>query len=324
MLARLTARARIGSCRRLTRLPFAADVTTTEDLPPDQRAALDLLLLRGQSYEEISAVLDISVPAVRARALAACEALAPGEAAALELQRLGEVVDLVLGQVRPPDAASLRAEIAIAPPERAFATALGTALRSIGGAALPSFAADDGAAEGPPTSAAPPPSSRRGGAILLGLLALVIAGGAAAFLLLRGEDEPPSRKATTTARTGADASAPRVVGQVTLRAVRQGNPARGVGQFLRQGGNQALALVGIGLSRRRAGYSLWLYDSPEKTVWLGNTQPVARSGRLSAIAPLPSGGFTGYRELLLTRERAGQPRRPTTIVLRGRIRRSSG
>jgi hypothetical protein len=50
-------------------------MTRIDDLPPDQRAVLSLLLRQGKDYEEIAAMLGIPASVVRERARAALDAL---------------------------------------------------------------------------------------------------------------------------------------------------------------------------------------------------------------------------------------------------------
>jgi len=50
-----------------------------DTLPPDQRAALQLLLKQRQTYEQLAGLLSIDAGAVRRRAHAGVEALAGGD-----------------------------------------------------------------------------------------------------------------------------------------------------------------------------------------------------------------------------------------------------
>lgn len=77
-----------------------------ETLPPDQRAVLQLILKQGRGYAELSGLLKIDETAVRARAHAGLEALAPnGSGAALSPERRGQIADWLLGQQEAADAA---------------------------------------------------------------------------------------------------------------------------------------------------------------------------------------------------------------------------
>src|SRR5437867_1538873 len=67
-----------------------------DDLPPDQRAALSLLLLQGKNYAEVARLLHIGERAVHDRAHAALAVLAPREAAQLPSSRLGGAILLAV------------------------------------------------------------------------------------------------------------------------------------------------------------------------------------------------------------------------------------
>src|SRR5207253_1951091 len=69
-----------------------------DDLPPDQRAALSLLLRQGKVYAEVAALLRIGERAVHDRAHAALAVLAPREARELSPERREEIGDYLLGQ----------------------------------------------------------------------------------------------------------------------------------------------------------------------------------------------------------------------------------
>ena len=67
-----------------------------DQLPPDQRAVLQLLLKQGKSYGEIASVLKIERSAVKARAHDALAALGP-EDTDLNEDRRDEIGDYLLG-----------------------------------------------------------------------------------------------------------------------------------------------------------------------------------------------------------------------------------
>ena len=58
-----------------------------DELPPDQRAALSLLLRQHKSYAEVAALLGIAERAVHDRAHAALAVLAPAQARELTPER---------------------------------------------------------------------------------------------------------------------------------------------------------------------------------------------------------------------------------------------
>jgi Sigma-70, region 4 len=71
------------------------------DLPPDQRAVLQLVLKQGRSYDQLAGLLGIDRSAVAERAQAGAEALAPDAARRLSPERRAQVADYILGQHEP-------------------------------------------------------------------------------------------------------------------------------------------------------------------------------------------------------------------------------
>ena len=69
-----------------------------DELPPDQRAALSLLLRQRKSYAEVAALLDIPERAVHDRAQAALAVLAPRQARELTAEQRESIGDYLLGQ----------------------------------------------------------------------------------------------------------------------------------------------------------------------------------------------------------------------------------
>ncbi|HEY2572285.1 MAG TPA: sigma factor-like helix-turn-helix DNA-binding protein [Solirubrobacteraceae bacterium] len=109
-----------------------------DDLPPDQRATLSLLLRSGKSYAQVAALLDIQERAVHDRAHAALAVLAARQARELTAEQREEVADYLLGQ-RPGVAERLatRGYLESSAPARAWAGALADALSPLAGDALP-------------------------------------------------------------------------------------------------------------------------------------------------------------------------------------------
>ncbi len=69
-----------------------------EELPPDQRAALSLLLRQRKSYAQVATMLGIGEQAVHDRAHAALAVLAPRQARGIEPTKRHEIGDYLLGQ----------------------------------------------------------------------------------------------------------------------------------------------------------------------------------------------------------------------------------
>src|SRR5436305_4339176 len=136
-------------------------MATFDQLPAEQRAILQLVVVRGQTYDELSGML--GMPAARVRELArdALGDLAPATAARVDSDWRGQIADYVLGQQTGPESTATKGHFKRSEPARAWAYSL---LDSLGhlypNGAMPEIPEADGAA---PTSApapapvAPPP-----------------------------------------------------------------------------------------------------------------------------------------------------------------------
>lgn len=173
-----------------------------ETLPPDQRAVIDLVLQRGRSYDDIARLLAIDRAAVRARALAAFEAIGPDTGISPDSRAL--ITDYLLGQLPDRVAEQTRERLASSPYDRAWARVLASELGQVASKPLPEIPdgahavasagrasepapgagerASEGATESRPRERSQRrsprlsdrPSSVRGGAIMLGVGALVV------------------------------------------------------------------------------------------------------------------------------------------------------
>jgi Sigma-70, region 4 len=88
-------------------------MASLDSLPADQRAVLALVLGRGRSYDEIARLLSIERAGVRARALAAFDALGPQTGVPAERRAL--ITDYLLGQLPPRLADETRAPLSSGP-----------------------------------------------------------------------------------------------------------------------------------------------------------------------------------------------------------------
>jgi len=185
-------------------------MASLDTLPPDQRAVIDLVLQRGRSYDDIARLLAIDRAAVRARALAAFEAIGPETGISPESRAL--ITDYLLGQLPDRVAEQTRERLAGSPYDRAWARVLASELGQVASNPLPEIpdgsraaasgvdgtptpANDSAPGAGPSRSVRPArsdrparsrdgaprrprlsdrPSSRRGGAIMLGVGVLVV------------------------------------------------------------------------------------------------------------------------------------------------------
>lgn len=313
-------------------------MASLENLPPDQRAVLELVLKRGRSYDKIAELLAIDRAGVRERALAALDALGPRTA--VPPGRRALITDYLLGALPGRVEEEVRHRLATSPSERAWARVVASELAPIAAGKLPEIPVEaptkerDVARPGPRRpmeavgeSVSKPPASRRGGALLLAGAALVVAAVIAALVASSGgsSSKTTSSRSTTTATTATTsttATSAQVLAQINLNPP-SGGKGKGVAEVLRQQGRIGVAIVAQGLTPNSKNppnaYAVWLYNSPTDARILGFVNPpVTSNGRLQTAGALPSNA-AHYQKLLLTLETQANPKTPGTIVLEGTL-----
>jgi hypothetical protein len=131
-----------------------------DDLPPDQKAALSLLLRRRESYADLAAVLNISERAVHDRAHAALAMLAPAQARSLTAEQREQVGEYLLGQQRVEgELSATRRLLEDSGAAREWARALAAELAPVGDGAIPQLPREDDGEPQPVASAGVPPAS---------------------------------------------------------------------------------------------------------------------------------------------------------------------
>jgi hypothetical protein len=307
-----------------------------DELPPDQRAALSLLLRRHKSYSEVAAMLAIAEQAVHDRAHAALAILAPRQARGIDAERRREIGDYLLGQQTAVGerlrtrtllsnslaasawAQAITAELADlydgAPPEIPGVTARGGA-SAPAGRQEPYPLAQAATTPAPIESGTSAPSSRLGGALLLAaMLAAVIV---VVILLVSGGGSSNKKASTTgTSSTSAKTGA-KEEGHFTLHAATPHSRSVGTVEVLSEGGKRAFYIQAEHIpATKHFFYAIWLYNSHTSALPLSKSPPVGKTHKLAGAALLPSNA-SSYREILLTRETSTRPKRPGHVVLRG-------
>jgi len=102
-----------------------------DQLPPDHKAVLSLLLGRRESYAKLASLLKIRAGAVHDRAHAALAVLAPREARMLSAERRRDVGDYVLGQQSEQQGLATRRLLESSPEALAWARALAAELSAV-------------------------------------------------------------------------------------------------------------------------------------------------------------------------------------------------
>ncbi|HSZ04306.1 MAG TPA: sigma-70 region 4 domain-containing protein [Solirubrobacteraceae bacterium] len=316
-----------------------------DELPPDQRAALSLLLRQHKSYAEVASLLGIAEQAVHDRAHAALAVLAPRRARELAPERRLEIGDYLLGQqLGVAERLRTRTYLSTFEPARAWASEIATQLAPFAGAGLPEIPAPASASVGTgvgaaaqrpqrvgdlssaapaaPTGApaAKSPSSQRssrvGGAVVL---ALIAAAAIVAVVLISGASST-AKKASTTASTTTAAkkkTGPTVDNQIALKSPEPHSKSAGTAYILSEGAKQAFFIEAQNIPAAKGFYyAIWLYNSPSNALPLSKSSAVGSSHKLAGGSALPSNAGD-YREMLLTRETNPHPKRPGHVVLRG-------
>jgi hypothetical protein len=131
-----------------------------DDLPPDQRATLSLLLRSRKSYAEVAALLAIPTQAVHDRAHAALAVLAAPLARALTAERREQVGDYLLGQQDGVgERLATRTYLEGDPGAREWASAISEDLAPLASAPLPEIPSAAPQPDAPPHSSAAPASA---------------------------------------------------------------------------------------------------------------------------------------------------------------------
>jgi hypothetical protein len=303
-----------------------------DQLPPDQRAVLQLLLKQGKSYGEIASVLKIERSAVKARAHDALAALGP-EDTDLSEDRRDEVGDFLLGQQDEGQRASTRSFLEGSPDGRAWARVVSSELRDLSPSGLPEIPgegaaeleqADDALEARRSARAEQERSSKLGGILLIAGLGIAIA--VVLILLLTGGDDNkkdtgPVGGGTTSTSTQATSTTPQVEAQVNLFPPGGGKKPLGVANVVTQQGQRGIALVGqdVPPTGGKFAYAMWLENSPSDAKRLGFFGAVKKNGRLQGFVLAPS-DFANFSKLIVTRETQRNPKSPGPVVLTGDLK----
>jgi len=297
-----------------------------EELPPDQRAALSLLVRQRRGYAEVADMLRIPPQAVHDRVHAALAVLAPRQARAVDPAQRLEIGDYLLGQQASiSERLRTRTYLGGSEPAREWARAVAAELAPLANgqrlADIPSAGPGAGAQQDRAPSAAEgrqgpseptPPSSRLGGALILA--AIVVAIVVTVVLVTTGGGKA-SGHGKTNAKSTTTSPKP-AVHQIVLHAPRKGRQI-GVVEVLTEAGKRAFYIEADRLPETKGFfYAIWLYNSPTSAEALVKATPVGKSHHLAGGALLPTNAAS-FGKILLTRETKTRPTRPGPVVLQG-------
>jgi outer membrane biosynthesis protein TonB len=251
-------------------------------LSDDQRAMLRLLAQREQGYEDLAALMGLSVDEVRAKVKDALDALEEGEVAPPLPPEPVETPPAAPDPPKPePPAAEEPAPAPVKPPEPAAAKA-----------APPSPAAKRPSSSRPRISLPSGQGARAAIAAGIAVVALIVV----VVIVSGGSGSDTSTSATTattpsestTAATATTAANSDKETQAVLSEVG-GSGASGSAVFGRVKNSLALQVIAEGLEPTTKGksYTVWVADSPQKMLPLASTE-VPKSGKIGAQFEVPT------------------------------------
>ena len=294
-------------------------MATFDQLSAEQRAILELVLQRAQSYSALAGMLNMREERVRELAHDALVHLAPVTAPKVEDDWRGQIADYILGQQSGPESTATRGHLRRSEQARAWAGSLLDSLETLyGERALPSIPAGSrergrrGAAPAGPARELSPEAS----SALRRRRLLAAAGAFAAVLalivlvwpvgVLTGGDGNGGDETGQAGAPGTDASGNATPAGIAVVADRDGD---------RQGIVQA---AGLEPSAQREAYEVWLYNSPSDARSLG-AQVTDSEGSYQGAGPLPD-DFENYQFIDVSREPINDDGEHSgESVLRGRL-----
>jgi hypothetical protein len=290
-------------------------MATFDQLSPEQRAIVELVLRQGKTYAELAEMLNLPEPRVRELARDALVELAPVSVRGVEEDWRGQLADYVLGQQAGPEATATKGHLRRSEAARSWARSQldsleqfyengsvpsipdgerGRAARRPQAAAAAPARGDDGRTR-PALNATDPVTRRRllagAAALALVLLALLVW----PVGLLTGDDEDTS---------SADTTEPAAQGTGGQGQAADGGPA-GIAIVVEQDGKKQLLVQAARLapSGQSEGYYVWLYNGQGDAKSLGG-QVTDEQGNYQAIGDLPA-DFRNFRSIDVTRQRIG-------------------
>jgi hypothetical protein len=277
-------------------------------LTDDQRAMLQLLLQRGQSYADIGSLLGLDVEGVQSRARAALT-----EIGGQDPDRDVSLTDYLLGQADPIGRADAARQLQSDGESRDLAERLVTQLRVLApGADLPDLPGADSSAAKRKDAPAPAPQpsdkaadtaptrrpfgeltstlsrgQRQAIAGLLGAGILIVVG----VLALTGVFDSGGGNNSSSSSTNSSQQASSNASGLTraVLASQNGSGAQGVAVFARVRNTPVLQINVTNLkpSGPGEGYVIWLYGSPTQAFPIVR-QAVGKNGQLRGAAPVPT------------------------------------
>ena len=322
-------------------------MATFDQLPAEQRAILELVIQRRQSYADLADMLGMPTARVRQLAREALVELSSRSAARVDADWRGQVADYLLGQQTGPEGTATRGHLKRSEPARLWALSLLDSLDHLydetdlpvipEGEAVPVRGRErEREREREPERDEPerertPLRKRPARPLSADAEAIVrrrrIAGAAAAatallFILLiwpvgllTGDDDGGG----SSSSSDATASQPRVLGQLLLRP-QSGEKGVGIALITETDGQRSLLVQARGLKPTQQGqaYEVWLFNSQQDATSMG-AQLTDKQGNYQGAGRLPD-NYQDFTYLDISREQVDQNAAHSgDSVLRGRL-----
>jgi hypothetical protein len=290
-------------------------MATFDQLSPEKRAIVELVLQQGKTYPELADMLGMPESRVRDLARDALVELAPVSVRGVEDDWRGQLADYVLGQQTGPEATATKGHLRRSEAARSWARSLLDSLEQLyANGSVPAI--PDGergrAARRPAAAAAPSENTgTRGGLSTADPVMrrrLLAGAGAAALLLLlavlvwpigvlTGDDD----SSDSASNESAQAAAQTTPDQNQAAA----NGPAGVAVVVDRDGKKQLLVQAAKLapSGQNEGYYVWLYNSPDDAKSLGG-QVTDQQGNYQAIGAFPA-DYAKYKYIDVTKQAIG-------------------
>jgi len=289
-------------------------MATFDQLSPEKRAIVELVLQQGKTYPELADMLGMPEPRVRELARDALVELAPVSVRGVEEDWRGQLADYVLGQQSGPEATATKGHLRRSEAARSWARSLLDSLEQLyANGSVPAIPdGERGRAARRPAAAsgeAAPSLKQRSsfGAGFFGALGAMgglMAAAAAVVLLfavlvwpvgvLTGDDDDSGATSSDDAQPAA---------QTSTEQTQQGadGPA-GIAIVVDRNGKKQLLVRAAKLapSGQNEGYYVWLYNSKNDAKSLGG-QVTDQQGNYQAVGPFPA-DYTKYKYIDVTKQ----------------------
>jgi hypothetical protein len=289
-------------------------MATFDQLSPEQRAIVELVLRQGKTYGELSEMLNLPEGRVRELARDALVELAPVSVRGVEEDWRGQLADYVLGQQSGPEATATKGHLRRSEAARSWARSLLDSLEQFyENGSVPAIpdgerrARRNEPADRPRTPLASPGDMDRrrlllggGGALLLLLLILLVW---PVGLLTGGDDK--SSGSTSSKNSSSSATPSTSTTGTNQQPTNNGQPA-GIAIVVQRSGKKQLLVQAANLqpSGQSEGYYVWLYNSPTDAKSLGG-QVTDQNGNYQAIGPLPA-DYKNYKYIDISRQQVAK------------------